>query len=336
MSSTPIDIKRAINTEEWYERRDAEERRASPYTKVPAVLHQRLKGKHFVIFYLLLYHRNRSTGECFPKVATLAEESGLTAETVGLALSDLERDGWIRREHRYRPDGGQTSSQYWLMIEESPSDEQGGTRKNRVGGYPEKPGGGLVVQGSITTTPSTYMKTMKSTNTRLTTGAETPDQLFNPDGDDLLPMPEPVPPPPPATEPSDPVNEVVRRWNDTATKCKGDIPSIRVLSPKLRGKVREILRLVKDPVRWERWWKQLPRQRFIHSVLEENWFCFEFCFRNLENWEKIERDWMTASLVRIVKQRMGPDAWPTGTDPLSRQARQDLIEQARRGDLLGV
>jgi hypothetical protein len=48
--------------------------------------------------------------ECWPSVATLATECGLSTRHCRRLLRDLERSGWIQHRPRFRPDGSQTSS----------------------------------------------------------------------------------------------------------------------------------------------------------------------------------------------------------------------------------
>lgn len=48
--------------------------------------------------------------ECWPSVATLARECGLSVRHCRRLLRDLERSGWIQHRPRFRPDGSQTSS----------------------------------------------------------------------------------------------------------------------------------------------------------------------------------------------------------------------------------
>jgi len=48
--------------------------------------------------------------ECWPSVATLATECGLSSRHCRRLLRDLERSGWIQHRPRFRPDGSQTSS----------------------------------------------------------------------------------------------------------------------------------------------------------------------------------------------------------------------------------
>ena len=56
------------------------------------------------------------TGECWPRVSTLAEVIGCSERTAKRALRKLEAEGWIIRQRRYRKGGGQRSSLYRLNM----------------------------------------------------------------------------------------------------------------------------------------------------------------------------------------------------------------------------
>jgi hypothetical protein len=55
-------------------------------------------------------------GYSFPSIKTIAEISCMSTASVRRALSDLCSDGILRVEHRFRADGSQTSSGYFLEL----------------------------------------------------------------------------------------------------------------------------------------------------------------------------------------------------------------------------
>jgi hypothetical protein len=73
----------------------------------------------------------RAGHDAYPSVATLAEAAGVDRRTAQRALAAAERDGYLERHERERPDGGQTSTRYVL---------QDGRRTSR-GGRRARPGG---------------------------------------------------------------------------------------------------------------------------------------------------------------------------------------------------
>jgi hypothetical protein len=56
------------------------------------------------------------SGYSFPAIKTIAEISCMSDSSVRRALSDLCERGILRIDHRFRADGSQTSSGYFLMI----------------------------------------------------------------------------------------------------------------------------------------------------------------------------------------------------------------------------
>lgn len=69
-----------------------------------------------VINYLI----NRSNKEltCFPAIKTIAKDCNISTRTVQRALKDLLATGVIKKENRYRENGGQSSNLYTLMLDE--------------------------------------------------------------------------------------------------------------------------------------------------------------------------------------------------------------------------
>lgn len=69
-----------------------------------------------VINYLI----NRSNKEltCFPAIKTIAKDCNISTRTVQRALKDLLDAGVIKKENRYRENGGQSSNLYTLIFDE--------------------------------------------------------------------------------------------------------------------------------------------------------------------------------------------------------------------------
>lgn len=64
---------------------------------------------------MALAGRADQDGYAFPRHRLLAAETGLCPSSVRNGLKTLEADGLIRREPRYRKNGGQTSNKVWLL-----------------------------------------------------------------------------------------------------------------------------------------------------------------------------------------------------------------------------
>lgn len=67
---------------------------------------------------VILYLINRANKEltCFPCVKTIAKECNISPRTVQRALKDLEEYGFLIRESRYHPQGGQRSNLFYLQL----------------------------------------------------------------------------------------------------------------------------------------------------------------------------------------------------------------------------
>ncbi|MFT9495901.1 helix-turn-helix domain-containing protein [Anaerosolibacter sp.] len=73
------------------------------------------KRATLVIFYLI----NRANKEltCFPGIKTIAFDCNMSDRTVRRALDDLVESGYVKKEARYRENGGQSSNLYTLMFD---------------------------------------------------------------------------------------------------------------------------------------------------------------------------------------------------------------------------
>ena len=68
-----------------------------------------------VALYLYLNDRADRDGKCFPAIGTIARELNLSANTVKRAISDLEKEGFIRKKQRYRENGGRSSLLFEIL-----------------------------------------------------------------------------------------------------------------------------------------------------------------------------------------------------------------------------
>jgi predicted transcriptional regulator len=64
-----------------------------------------------------MYLKNRANKDktCFPAIGTIAADLKLSKRTVERALGDLEKAGFLLREHRFRSKGGKSSNLYRLL-----------------------------------------------------------------------------------------------------------------------------------------------------------------------------------------------------------------------------
>ena len=62
-----------------------------------------------IAVYLYLQDRADKEGTCYPAIGTIARELHLSISTVKRAIHDLEENGFIRKEQRWRENGGRSS-----------------------------------------------------------------------------------------------------------------------------------------------------------------------------------------------------------------------------------
>lgn len=67
-----------------------------------------------VAVYMYLRDRANKDGSCYPAINTIARDLKISKSTVKRALSDLEKEGYIRHERRYRKTGGNSSNIYYV------------------------------------------------------------------------------------------------------------------------------------------------------------------------------------------------------------------------------
>lgn len=68
-----------------------------------------------VAVYLYLKERANKEGTCYPAIGTIARDLHLSASTVKRAVSDLEKDGFIRKKQLWRENGGRSSLLFEIL-----------------------------------------------------------------------------------------------------------------------------------------------------------------------------------------------------------------------------
>ncbi|MEA5011095.1 MAG: helix-turn-helix domain-containing protein [Angelakisella sp.] len=64
--------------------------------------------------YMYLKDRSNADGECWPAIKTIARDTSMSVSTVKRALADLMQKGFLRKERRYRENGGNSSNKFYL------------------------------------------------------------------------------------------------------------------------------------------------------------------------------------------------------------------------------
>lgn len=65
--------------------------------------------------YMYLKDRSDKNGQCYPAIGTIARELHLSRRTVERAIEDLIRAGFLKKEQRWRENGGRSSLLYTLI-----------------------------------------------------------------------------------------------------------------------------------------------------------------------------------------------------------------------------
>ena len=68
-----------------------------------------------VAVYLYLQDRANAEKTCYPAIGTIAREMSLSVSTVKRAISDLEKNGFLRKKQRWRENGGRSSLLYEIL-----------------------------------------------------------------------------------------------------------------------------------------------------------------------------------------------------------------------------
>lgn len=65
--------------------------------------------------YMYLHDRADKDGKCYPAIGTIARGLKLSRSTVKRAIADLEKNGRLRKEQRWRENGGKSSCMYFIL-----------------------------------------------------------------------------------------------------------------------------------------------------------------------------------------------------------------------------
>lgn len=68
-----------------------------------------------IAVYMYLHDMTDKEGKCRPAIPIIARDLGMSRSTVKRALDDLIKSGYLKKEFRYRENGGHTSNLYILL-----------------------------------------------------------------------------------------------------------------------------------------------------------------------------------------------------------------------------
>lgn len=80
----------------------------------PSIYGSPLKPSVYAV-YLYLWDRAGKKRTCYPAIRTIAKDLGVSASTVRRCIKELEHQGYIVREARYRENKGNSSNLYTLI-----------------------------------------------------------------------------------------------------------------------------------------------------------------------------------------------------------------------------
>jgi DNA-binding MarR family transcriptional regulator len=72
-----------------------------------------------VAVFMYLRDRADKEGKCYPAIGTIARELKLSRSKVKRVLADLEKSGRLRKEQRWRENGGKSSNLYYVERHDS-------------------------------------------------------------------------------------------------------------------------------------------------------------------------------------------------------------------------
>ena len=81
------------------------------FTTLPTALRGKLQPNQLAILWVVQSYEIGSRG-CFPSLSTIAADAGLSVRKARETLGQLESLGFLRRQKRINPDGGQASNLY--------------------------------------------------------------------------------------------------------------------------------------------------------------------------------------------------------------------------------
>lgn len=95
-----------------------------------------LSSKAVSVYLYLCERASKETKSCYPSMKTIAKDLHLSLASVKRSIQELERSAYIKKENRFRDNGGKSSNLYfiewiWKRTKKSPPQK---TMKNAKGG----------------------------------------------------------------------------------------------------------------------------------------------------------------------------------------------------------
>lgn len=95
-----------------------------------------LSSKAVSVYLYLCERASKETKSCYPSMKTIAKDLHLSLASVKRSIQELERSAYIKKENRFRDNGGKSSNLYFIKwtLEKGQKNPPRKTMKKRQGG----------------------------------------------------------------------------------------------------------------------------------------------------------------------------------------------------------
>ena len=73
-----------------------------------------LSSKAVSVYLYLCERASKETKSCYPSMKTIAKDLHLSLASVKRSIQELERSAYIKKENRFRENGGKSSNLYFI------------------------------------------------------------------------------------------------------------------------------------------------------------------------------------------------------------------------------
>ena len=73
-----------------------------------------LSSKAVSVYLYLCERASKETKSCYPSIKTIAKDLHLSLASVKRSIQELERNAYIKKENRFRDNGGKSSNLYFI------------------------------------------------------------------------------------------------------------------------------------------------------------------------------------------------------------------------------
>lgn len=73
-----------------------------------------LSSKAVSVYLYLCEHASKNTRSCYPSMKTIGRDLHLSLVSVKRSIQELQRSGYIKKENRFRGNGGKSSNLYFI------------------------------------------------------------------------------------------------------------------------------------------------------------------------------------------------------------------------------